>query len=542
MCSRLKRLPLLLLFYCLFFISDQCCTHSYLSPFLQNYDYIRDSVHSNYDTDDQGKMEDLNASYHSNEDLNDYMRHHGGSMENTRSSITSQYSNTPPVKNPMPSALKPSTMGNSLVLYDGGNSSNNNSGRQSGGGDRRQSEHNSSLTSLNDEQSQHQRQQQMHHGEKHKYRPPPPPRRDDDSLNGMISQDMESRNNNTTRSTSRSRNERPASRSRDVRPAPPQRTPSQPRSSSRARGNSSRGRDSSRSRPREGDSSSRPAPPPGRARSQSRSRQPSRSRGREDRSQPPPQQRPTPPVGILRKGIHSGHGSSPNLYNPKEAKDDDDSYRNISNELYNDAHSRPGPPPRSAGMPMSPPGNNRMRMEPPETPPDEIDNYSLNSRDAQRKHTVGPHPPRRGPPPQDLHQRRLTDQSGHHPNTNNRMMPQPPRSGPVFMHDHGENNSSESEHNNKAHNTTPKKGNLRRNEQPGLTESETNISDTPSANADPNDSEAPVMAQASEYDDKGRCVKHPHIKLRKKKILGGWKVMLVRVYQGLYLPRSGCFT
>jgi hypothetical protein len=110
------------------------------------------------------------------------------------------------------------------------------------------------------------------------------------------------------------------------------------------------------------------------------------------------------------------------------------------------------------------------------------------------------------------------------------------------MHDHGENNSSESEHNNKAYNTTPKKGNHRRNEQPGLTESETNISDTPSANADPNDSEAPVMAQASEYDDKGRCVKHPHIKLRKKKILGGWKVMLVRAHQGLYLRRSGCFT
>jgi hypothetical protein len=80
-------------------------------------------------------------------------------------------------------------------------------------------------------------------------------------------------------------------------------------------------------------------------------------------------------------------------------------------------------------------------------------------------------------------------------------------------------------------NSTPKKSNNnRRNDQSGLTESETNISDTPSANADPNDSEAPVMAQASEYDDKGRCVKHPHIKLRKKKMLGGWKVMLVRVY------------
>jgi hypothetical protein len=72
--------------------------------------------------------------------------------------------------------------------------------------------------------------------------------------------------------------------------------------------------------------------------------------------------------------------------------------------------------------------------------------------------------------------------------------------------------------------STPKKSSRRPVDQPGLTESETNVSDS---NADNNDSEAPVMAQASEYDDKGRCVKHPHIKLRKKKILGGWKVMLV---------------
>ncbi|KAL7508126.1 hypothetical protein ACHAXN_005232 [Cyclotella atomus] len=528
-----------------------------------NYDYIKDSIHSNCDDDLDEHIDkiDLNASYNSNDELNDYMRHGGivdhNNNNNTRGGISSQYSNTPIVKNPMPSALKPSTMGiSSLVVYDGGNSnsncntSNNNHNSRQSVVDRGHSDHlNSSLTSLNDEPSQHhtRQQHQQQHGEKHKYRPPPPPRRDDDSLNGM---DLVPANSTATaRSTSRSRNnERSASRSRDVRPAPPQLAPSQPRSSSRARGNSSRGRDSSRSKPREGDnsSSSRPAPPPGRARSQSRSRQPSRSRGvREDnRSQPPPQQRPTPPVGILRKGIHSSGSSSSNLYNPKEAKDDDDdSYRNNNEPPYNDHHSRPGPPPRSAGIPMSPPVNNRMRMEPPETPPEDIDNYSLNSRDAPRRHTVGPHPSRRGPPPQD-HQRRLTDQSGHHPTMNRGVMHQPPRSGPVFMHG-GEDASlnsyeklppppnnrgmqSPDHFETKNSNSTPKKSNNnRRNEQSGLTESETNISDTPSANADPNDSEAPVMAQASEYDDKGRCVKHPHIKLRKKKMLGGWKVMLV---------------
>lgn len=467
-------------------------------------------------------MEDHNASFHSNNDLNDYMQRD----MNKRSSVSSQYSNTPPVKNPMPSALKPSTMG-SLVVYDGNN---------------KQSDHNSSLTSLHDEQTQQQKQ----HAEKQKYRPPPPPRRDDDSLNGMDLAPSPERN---TRSTSRSRNERSASRSRDVRPAPPQRAISQPRSSSRARGSSSRGRDSSRSRPRE---ESRPVPPPARTRSQSRSRQPSRSRGREDRSQPPPQERPTPPVGILRKGLHSSSSSS-NLYNPKEAKDEEDIYRN--NDYDDNAtrthsnHSRPGPPPRSSGM--SPPGNNRMRMEPPETPADELDNYSLNSRDVPRRNTVGPVPPRRGAPP-DM--RRLSDQSGQHPDMTNRMIPQPPRSGPVYVHDDqsrdnaslnsyekrghshppppsrgiqhpADHSESSSEHKSRSK-QTPKKGNRRPNEQPGFTESETNISE-PSTNADPNDSEAPVMAQASEYDDKGRCVKHPHIKLRKKKMLGGWKVMLV---------------
>ena len=438
------------------------------------------------------------------------------------------------MKNPLPSALKPSTMG-SLVVYDvAGN---------------KQSERNesmsSSLTSLNDDQSQQQKQ----YPEKQKYRPPPPPRRDTESFDSHELVPVPDRN---TRSSSRSRNERSASRSRDNRPAPPQRPVSQPRSSSRARGSSSRGRDSSRSRPREGDS--RPAPPPGRARSSSRSRQPSRSRGREDRSQPPPQQRPTPPVGILRKGIHSS-GSSSNLYNPKENKDNDDPYRNESYNDYDDNgarnqsnYGRPGPPPRLSANLTSPGNNTRMRMEPPETPPDELDNYSINSRDSRRRHTdISP----RRPPSQAHGPRRATDLSGQRPGMN-RMMHQPPRSAPVYHDDHRDNASltsyekmghspppsppsrgvqhpadhseSSSEHKSRSKHTPKKSG--RRNEQSGFTESETNLSDPPSNN-EHNDPETHVMAQASEYDDKGRCVKHPHIKLRKKKMLGGWKVMLV---------------
>ena len=35
------------------------------------------------------------------------------------------------------------------------------------------------------------------------------------------------------------------------------------------------------------------------------------------------------------------------------------------------------------------------------------------------------------------------------------------------------------------------------------------------------------LAEPSPFDDKGRCTKHPHIRLRKKKMLGGWKILLV---------------
>ncbi|KAL9188892.1 hypothetical protein ACHAXT_011382 [Thalassiosira profunda] len=45
---------------------------------------------------------------------------------------------------------------------------------------------------------------------------------------------------------------------------------------------------------------------------------------------------------------------------------------------------------------------------------------------------------------------------------------------------------------------------------------------------DPSISERRGQAdRPSEFDDRGRCVSHPHIKLRKKKLLGGWKVLLV---------------
>ena len=35
------------------------------------------------------------------------------------------------------------------------------------------------------------------------------------------------------------------------------------------------------------------------------------------------------------------------------------------------------------------------------------------------------------------------------------------------------------------------------------------------------------MLEPSSYDDRGWCVNHPHIRLCKKKLLGGWKVILV---------------
>lgn len=40
-------------------------------------------------------------------------------------------------------------------------------------------------------------------------------------------------------------------------------------------------------------------------------------------------------------------------------------------------------------------------------------------------------------------------------------------------------------------------------------------------------SERGFILEPSTYDDKGRCMKHPHIRLRKKQFMGGWKVMLV---------------
>mmetsp|Transcript_7177 Transcript_7177/g.14501 ORF Transcript_7177/g.14501 Transcript_7177/m.14501 type:complete len:1267 (-) Transcript_7177:3184-6984(-) len=60
----------------------------------------------------------------------------------------------------------------------------------------------------------------------------------------------------------------------------------------------------------------------------------------------------------------------------------------------------------------------------------------------------------------------------------------------------------------------------------GQTESETQPEEDSEIDQNDSDSFLP-MAKASEYDEKGRCVKHPHIKLRKKKMLGGWKVLLV---------------
>ena len=62
-------------------------------------------------------------------------------------------------------------------------------------------------------------------------------------------------------------------------------------------------------------------------------------------------------------------------------------------------------------------------------------------------------------------------------------------------------------------------------ESPGQTESETSPEEDTAS--DMNESDSFPLTQASAYDDKGRCVKHPHIRLRKKKMLGGWNVLLV---------------
>jgi len=177
---------------------------------------------------------------------------------------------------------------------------------------------------------------------------------------------------------------------------------------------------------------------------------------------------------------------------------------------------------------------------------------------------VGSLPSRHGHPQQD-HHRRLTDQSGQNSTRNNRIMSQSARTGPMYMHDDYRDNvptrgynrpsrgvqppadhsESSSEHKSKPSrsNHTPKKSNRRKNDAAGYTESETQFSDPP-GDTDKNASEVPVMTPASEYDDKGRCVKHPHIKLRKRKILGGWKVMLVNcpdccIEEMLKMKRNG---
>jgi len=36
-----------------------------------------------------------------------------------------------------------------------------------------------------------------------------------------------------------------------------------------------------------------------------------------------------------------------------------------------------------------------------------------------------------------------------------------------------------------------------------------------------------ALLEPSVFDDRGRCVRHPHIRLRKKKMMGGWKIVLV---------------
>jgi hypothetical protein len=58
------------------------------------------------------------------------------------------------------------------------------------------------------------------------------------------------------------------------------------------------------------------------------------------------------------------------------------------------------------------------------------------------------------------------------------------------------------------------------------TESETSPETDSTFPDDHHDRGGPLLGP-SPFDERGRCVKHPHVRLRKKKMMGGWKVMLV---------------
>jgi hypothetical protein len=53
------------------------------------------------------------------------------------------------------------------------------------------------------------------------------------------------------------------------------------------------------------------------------------------------------------------------------------------------------------------------------------------------------------------------------------------------------------------------------------------VQETPDFDFDNDDEDEDMCISTNNYDKKGRCVRHPHVRLRKKKILGrGWKILM----------------
>ena len=120
--------------------------------------------------------------------------------------------------------------------------------------------------------------------------------------------------------------------------------------------------------------------------------------------------------------------------------------------------------------------------------------------------------------------------------------PDAPRSGPVYLPSQQERRGGGDNHHHRSPrgnggepydhtwNAASSPPSVKKGSYQSHTESETSpesevLSDQPSHSSDPTSNNP--MTEPSAFDDKGRCAKHPHIKLRKKKMLGGWKVLLV---------------
>lgn len=424
----------------------------------------------------------------------------------------------------------------------------------------------------------------------HNHRPPPPPRRDNsDELHEGYNQDLggmmcheivpvESANNHTSNDTRRNSGNRMGRESGGSLTSndgimmgggsvkgSAQHQQQQQRGrdsvlSSQRDSSTTRGRNTSRSRQPTRESSV-PRPPPRTGRSRSRSRQPAPPSTsvcqpcQQPPPPPPPQQQQQQPVSILK----NGRGNLPPMTSSRdeEFEHEYDEHPMHYQQQQQQSHSQ---------QHMTPP-NNRMR-EPPSTPQDDYDEYGRGRNNRMQQHQsqspVGlqPHPNQqqtpqgilRGPPNQrerslPPEHRRGNSAGMMTPNNNkmnNRSIPQAPRSGPVYLpsdvRDSSSIHSSDHGYNQppmptippleQQRSPPPKKKSTRKerrhsNSQAGYTESETNPESSDAISVDNDNSDVMPVTKASEFDDKGRCVNHPHIRLRKKKMLGGWKVMLV---------------